>query len=870
MSEQPLSVLDALGGEFRRLGAPARPRGRLTRRTVLLALALSLLLAGVAAAAILITQGTPLSAPNAQDLQSSGVPVPASARLAGLDASDPNPAEPPWDIRLSRTRAGETCTAVGQVLGGHFGIVGLDHSFRALPLGGVDACGVAAPHGPVLAGARVFVGASAQDARTVVNGVAGTDVRSVTAFGPEGARALALGPQGSFITVYRGYVEEVRPRVVVVMRDGTSHTVAFAQSSAFEVADSGSGSPWEVSGGADLGPGAYADENCAQASQELGRNNPNRFGTPLTPEVCGRLGARPLFVLMRRFVPEPVEHTGTPWGNNPARTLVYGGVAQRVASLTLTGAGTPRRLAIDPHGGVFLAVLDGHVDPRSLALTARLRDGSAVTYRRSTNVLEPPFTPVEGPGTPRTATSRPLREAPVPAYRSPFPARQAEPPPIEMPLADTVRETLRAKDPAGGPEWALRSWQGLRNPRANFGPGYRPSRFLCVQVGAIEDHRLVEPRPGLSALPLSVYGQPDVGVGGCNAPSDLKRFGPLAEAVSYVDDPYAYAPRPLRTVISGMLRLDATRPMLLGAGAPRPLALDANHAYLAVLPGRYWDAPLRISAVIDGRTVVGATAPSFPGPPAPAKPQARAPDPNGGAPWGFAAGANRSSAYGQIVEGRFAVIEPRNGSLRNGPDGWTGGGDGPAPGKQPPVRFDSTGGPEGRQPGEGATALPRPELERRTLPGRTIITGEADADVVSVTLATPRDVRTLRPSGPRHVLIVVYDGQFFRGEITATVELRGGRTVTVPVPNGPGGTAPPAPPGPSLATRLHEDRRTLSGMRSQLARAEHANPRQRRRILGGAPLAQIVRGLDYIEAIVRADEARIAYLAAHSGVLPLE
>jgi hypothetical protein len=54
------------------------------------------------------------------------------------------------------------------VLGGQFGIVGLDHIFRALPLGGVDACGVQSPDGPLLAGARVFLGDATTEARTIV------------------------------------------------------------------------------------------------------------------------------------------------------------------------------------------------------------------------------------------------------------------------------------------------------------------------------------------------------------------------------------------------------------------------------------------------------------------------------------------------------------------------------------------------------------------------------------------------------------------------------------------------------------------------------------------------------------------------------
>jgi len=457
----------------------------------------------------------------------------------------------------------------------------------------------------------------------------------------------------------------------------------------------------------------------------------------------------------------------------------------------------------------------------------------------------------------------------VPAYRNPLPARETEPAP-DVPLMRTVRETLHARDPAGGPEWALRSWQGLPNPRAYSG-GSHPKRMLCTQVGVLEHGRLLEPRADSAPLALSVGGEYGVG-GGCNEPQSLARFVSLAEAVTYVSNPYAYAPRPLRTVVSGLLALDATHPLLLGAGAPRPLALDANHAFMAVLPGSYWDAPLRISARIDGRTVSARALEAFTGPRALSTPQARAPDPDGGAPWGFAAGAGESSATGRILDGRLAAIEPLSGTLYAGPDAWSGGGSGQLRRKPEQVRFDTQGGAEGNPLGQATSAPPPPEVERRTLPGRTIITGKAEADVVSVTLATPRDVRTLRPSGPEHAFIVVYDGQFFRGAITATIALRDGRTVTEPVPNpnAPLGDESPAPPRQSLAKRLRSDQTTLAGMRSQVARAERAKPSRRERILGGPPLAQIVQGLRDIEAIVAADSARIAYVKAHPGVLPGE
>jgi hypothetical protein len=827
-------ILGLAGG----VRVPGR-RGTIVPRALVIAFAVALALAGAATAAILITRGAPLAAPHAQDLQSSGVPLPGSARLAGLDAPDPDPGAPPWDIRLSRTAAGETCTAVGQVLGRQFGIVGLDHVFRALPLGGVDACGIPSPDGPILAGARVFLGTSSDTARTVVNGVAGAGARSVTAYGPGGARPLRLGPQGSFITVYRGYVEDVRPRIVVVTRDGRSHTVAFAQSSAFEVADPAGGSPWQVSDEADLQPGAYPDENCAQAGQETGRSDPSQPVAALTPDVCGRLGRQPPFVLMRRFVPQPVTaNTPFPYGNAPPRTIVYGAAALDVASLTLAGAGATRAVPIDPHGGAFLAVLDGHVDPRSLTLTARLRSGRTVGYTRSTGLLD-------------FYDNRPVREPPVPAYRNPLPAGQATPPAFAIAIPGTVRRSLRAADPAGGPAWVLQTWQARPNPRAAFATGYRPTRFLCSEAGVIEHGQLVLPQYAAPALPLGLGdGAP---TGGCTDPDSLVRFGASMQAQSYVADPYAYAPQPLRTVVAGLLPAGAGDPRLLGAGPPRRLAVDGNGGVLAVLPGRDWDASLRLAVTVAGRTRITSVGGVSPPAGVPTAPEARTPDPDGGAPWGFA-GTPATSAYGQIVDGQFAFIQS-DGALMRGPIGYGYGGSPHPPGGTPAVSFDTQDAGVAAPVGAAsASALTPPEIERRTLPGRTLISGVAQPDVVSVTLATPRDVRTLRPQGADHVLVVVYDGEFFRGTTTATIRLRDGRVLTETLPPGPDELSATAPPPLSLAwlLRISEaDAARIRGGRSSL-------PSARRRALAR------------LEAEIALIRARLAYQHAHPGVLPAD
>lgn len=478
-----LRFFEELGAELDRVAR--EPSGREASRGVprvrgrfgwvVIVVVLLVLVGAAAAAVLLIRTGSPLSAPPSGALGPYAQPVPGSVRLAGLDAPDPA-GGPRWDLRISRSRTGETCSAVGQVVHGQFGIVGLDGVFRRLGLGGIDACVGRGVAGPVLVGARVFVGLAQSQARTVVNGVAGAAVRSVTVFGPGGARRLRLGPDGSFITVYAGYVEAVRPRVVVVEHDGRSDTIDLAHSDTLRAADPAGGAPWDVTGGADFSPGARADEECTQVQRQGTPPEPGvssaptsrpglRLFGPQTPQVCGRLGIDPVFVAMQWFVPNDSRAF---WNNSPARTIVYGAVAPRVGSLTLaTGAGSPESVGIDRTNGAFGVVLDGHQIPNAMVLTAQQS---------------------------------------------------------------------------------------------------------------------------------------------CNPQQDA----PLIYAQDYLSDPITYAPTPNRVVITGFVPRAALRATLIGAGAPRPVALDDNGAFLAVLPGRFWNTSARISAVLAGGRIV--TSPASPRP----------------------------------------------------------------------------------------------------------------------------------------------------------------------------------------------------------------------------------------------------------------
>jgi hypothetical protein len=804
---------------------------------------LLLLAAAAAAAVLLIQQGSPLPAPHPQDLRSSGIPLARSAHLAGLNAPDPQSSNPPWDLRLSRTSTGETCTAVGQVFDGRFGIVGLDHVFRALPLGSVDSCGIESGYGPVLVGAKSFVGSTPSEARTVVSGVAGSGARSVTVYTVGTRRRLKLGPHGSFITVYAGEAEEVRPRVVIVTRDGHAHTIALEQSGAFEVPDPEGGSAWAASTEPDLEQNALPDEDCVQATREPSQSEPMRVQLALTPEICGRLSTSPLFVQMRRFVPGE-DATPFPWDNSPSRTIVYGIATPRVDSLELTGAGNARVLAIDRRGGAFMAVLNGHIDPRSLTLTAKLTGGAILTYRHPSGLLTSHGNTPIGPQT-------------VPAYRSPVAIKATLPPPFELPIASTITETLRAADPAGGPEWVLRSWQGEANKSVK---GVTHERFLCTELGVVWHGRLVEPSatPSARSRPLTAEG------GRCNQTKALTRMRYTLALEGFLDDPYEYTPHPARAVLSGMLPAGSSDPMLLGVGPARALPVDANNAFLVVLPGRYWNARPRISYVLHGRRV--GELPGAPGPrgyrrgtEAPV-PQVRAPDPDGAAPWGFTATRNCATAVGRIVAGRLAHIDLFNGVLEAGSEvsGWSSScathpeAFEPAAELRQPVEFNQQQVGTGENPFlHEHEPLRRPEIEWRTLPGRTIVTGVARPDVVSVTLSTPSDVRTLRPSGPLHAILAVYDGYFLRGNLTATVRLRNGRVQTEQIADYGPGAYEPEP----LTVKLREAKQTLTQLRAR-ARSSHGS-RER------APLGPY-------EARIREIERRVAYENAHPGLLPAE
>jgi hypothetical protein len=275
--------------------------------------------------------------------------------------------------------------------------------------------------------------------------------------------------------------------------------------------------------------------------------------------------------------------------------------------------------------------------------------------------------------------------------------------------------------------------------------------------------------------------------------------------------------------------------------------VDGNDAFLLVLPGRYWANRMHLAYTLDGRThgipSRGGTSQRGPG----LRPEARAPDPDGGAPWGFAERGSTFNGFGRIVEGRIAGIEEARGTVTDGPGNFEEGA-GLGLGLTPQVQFHEQADEENEGIAGHVAPLTRAQTERRTLPGRTIITGIAQPDVASVTLTTPADVRTLRPSGPHHLIIAVYAGVFHQANPTATILLRDGKTITEPIL----GFA-------SQSVRSTTPQELLRDMYRQQAAVEHD------RHLTEAQRAALSA---WIPAQARLIRRRIAYEQAHSGLLP--
>lgn len=396
--EHDLVAAAARRRDASRMSRVARLRQRLGLRGGGLALLLFACV-GVASAgaAFAVLRAAVIPPPAARDVPREQTPAAGSGRVSALRAPDPVAGRPPWTIRLARSSTGLICTTAGQLVDGRFGLIGLDGRFRAYDERIADACGerVAGPHAS-LVGVRIFAAPDQPEVRTVVSGVGGAQLRSAALLTSSGRRAVPVGADGAFVAALRGYPEDSALRVELRFAGGAIERHALGVSRAV-VPDPAGGAAWQV------------DVSHAQRSADRDRCvefRPARLArsfdgihaaVPTSPAACGRtrdgMPASGAYFAVRRIEPGTGSHRtwrrgGGAWGDHPARTAVWGGFANDVARIDVTGpGGLRRRPALTPRH-VFLALFPPSVDPASLTVRVTLRDGRVQEHRGDSGLIE--------------------------------------------------------------------------------------------------------------------------------------------------------------------------------------------------------------------------------------------------------------------------------------------------------------------------------------------------------------------------------------------------------------------------------------------------------------------------------------------------
>ncbi len=342
--------------------------------------------------------------------------------------------------------------------------------------------------------------------------------------------------------------------------------------------------------------------------------------------------------------------------------------------------------------------------------------------------------------------------------------------PTSPPLpARDARLVVQVPDGKGGAPWAVRRFAAtLENG----------SVTTCFELGRLDGERFgwigldggfATVRPGHSEAPRH-----------CRDPGLERAIGASVQRFTTLEQRAGGVPRPLETVTFGVAAPTVAR--VLPADEP-PLSPGTDGVVLRIVPR---EAPSgRLTGEVeyrDGRRVQfnGGGFPRAKGEQPVAGTEtvaARAPDPAGGEPWALIAmrgdrGGACLTSPGRLVGTRLGLVDRRLGVFYTGfpPDPASCRDAERAPTRTYPMRMTTLGSSIGGDD-------PRGRIERRVLENRTVFSGRVHADVVSVTIRTPRDVRTLVPSGTAHAILSVYDGSFPTGKVTATARLKDGREV---------------------------------------------------------------------------------------------
>jgi hypothetical protein len=365
--------------------------------------------------------------------------------------------------------------------------------------------------------------------------------------------------------------------------------------------------------------------------------------------------------------------------------------------------------------------------------------------------------------------------AKVPAVRAATATPEPTQPPIE---ARDVKIVLQTPDPDGGPPWAIRTFATTFKavkPRkgSNIDKALtRTQHARCYQVGRLQGDRFgwidghgtfTVTDPGRAVTP-----------GNCSTVKLLRQVGAMTQRFTTVTYAATGAPEPSRTITWGVAEPDVTA--IIPDGEP---AIQPTGPFLQVSKGE--SRFTLLGSVIERSDGTKKRMNEFSGykggRPVPGTGQvaARAPDPAGGEPWALIAhkgerGSTCLGTPGRLVGSHLGRIDRRLDVFMADPLEALANCRRKPPTRAFPMRLDTMISGAGLDDAQG-------RIERRIVDGRIVFSGTVHPDVVSVTITTPRDVRTLVPTKDFHAIVAVYAGLFPGGKATATARFNDGKEV---------------------------------------------------------------------------------------------
>lgn len=367
------------------------------------------------------------------------------------------------------------------------------------------------------------------------------------------------------------------------------------------------------------------------------------------------------------------------------------------------------------------------------------------------------------------------------------------------------RVEASAPDSRGGPRWAVRTFPSQRYVPVRGGRALRRmgKPQTCAQLGRLLDGRF-------GWIDATNTWRP-AEIGWFSAPISCWRSGedPDLQITTPISDPAHGSAEPLNAVVWGMAGAPAQVGLTVDGSARRVAPTPSGVVLEVLAPGGRRHVARAAFAYRDGRretAELGPFAEQLRGvsrggvgdrarprfrPDAPQLVDYRLPDPDGGLPWGIAVIRNDDgsgwcrSGLGQIVGERVGWVDHALGTFADAGQGidciWIGEGAHPTRSRPLEVSYGFGSGSSTLTAPPGTPAEPSAgRVMRRTLEGRFEITGLAHPDVVSVTIATPRDVRTVTPSRRARVFAALYDGDFPVGQINVSARMRDGTVWRAP------------------------------------------------------------------------------------------